>query len=233
MDTSILKDIGFKENEIKVYLALLKLKSSSVTKIADTARMDRSQTYDILEKLINKGVVSFVHKNNVKHFQPNDPSVILKKIKKNEEDFLKLLPMLDGLFKEAKEDTNVEVFKGKEGLKAIFNDIIKTKKEQIMFGGLKELETKAPFIVKHFLKKMEQNRIKEKVLYIENEDIIRIKTGKYKYISKEYLSPVNTTIYDNKIVFIIPPFFLIRIKSKELAASYRKYFNLWWKVAKT
>jgi len=233
METTALKELGFKDTEIKVYLALLALKSSSVTKISEKAEIDRTQTYDVLEKLINKGLASFILRNNVKYYQPNDPSIILNELKKKQESFLKLLPFLESMYKEPKEDTKVEVFKGKDGLKAIFNDILKQGKEQRMIGGFKEFETIAPYITKHFLDAMEKNKIPEKVLYTKGEKILKIKTGKYRILPKEYLSPVNTTFYSDKIVFVIfkSPLFLIRIVNKELANSYRKYFDLLWKTA--
>ena len=57
-----LLDLGFNKNEIKVYLALLKLGVSSVSEISKTSNVDRTLIYGILDKLIEKGLVGSIVK---------------------------------------------------------------------------------------------------------------------------------------------------------------------------
>jgi len=226
----ILKDIGLKGTEIKAYTTLLQIGSASVSKIAEKSQLDRSQTYDILDKLLSKGLITFVKKNNVKYFQPLRPSALLDLLRKKEEELMKELPKLNNLYNQKEEETQVDVFKGKEGLKAIFQDIIKKGKEQYVIGGLEELEDKTPYILNSFLRQMEKKKISERVIYVAGGKITKIKTGKYKSIKKEFLTPINTTIYENNVVFIVfqNPLFCIRINNKELAKAYKSYFNLIW-----
>ena len=62
MDTSTLREAGLTEGEIKVYLALLELGSSTTGPIVDKSGISRSIIYQILEKLMEKGLVSFITK---------------------------------------------------------------------------------------------------------------------------------------------------------------------------
>lgn len=62
MNTEILKEIGMTETEIKVYIALLEQGESLASKISLKAGVERAVTYHILEKLIKKGIVSYVIK---------------------------------------------------------------------------------------------------------------------------------------------------------------------------
>ena len=73
MNSQILEQIGLSKNEIKVYFALLELDQSSATPIIKKSNIPYSKLYQTLDKLLGKGLVSFVIKNNVKYFQANTP----------------------------------------------------------------------------------------------------------------------------------------------------------------
>ena len=55
-----LKAFGLTELEAKVYLKLLELRRSRVTKLAEAVKITRTQLYPLLEKLIEKGYVTKV-----------------------------------------------------------------------------------------------------------------------------------------------------------------------------
>ena len=65
----ILKDLGLLENELAIYLALLKIGSSTAATIADKTGLYRPYVYDNLNRLMEKGIVSVVLKDNKKHFR--------------------------------------------------------------------------------------------------------------------------------------------------------------------
>lgn len=52
-----LKALGLTELEAKVYLKLLELRQSGVTKLAKAVKITRTQLYPLLEKLVEKGYV--------------------------------------------------------------------------------------------------------------------------------------------------------------------------------
>ncbi len=99
-----LQEIGLTQSEIKVYLALLKLGSSTKKSIVKEAKITPSKLYEIVDKLINKGLVSYVKKNKVLHFSAAPPEQVLdyldtkvQKIKKQEKTFSKMIPFLKSL----------------------------------------------------------------------------------------------------------------------------------------
>ena len=59
MDTSILKEIGFSDREIRVYIALLEIGKSTAGPISIKANLSQTKVYETLGKLIEKGLVSF------------------------------------------------------------------------------------------------------------------------------------------------------------------------------
>jgi len=73
-----LEEIGLNKSEIKVYLSLLKLGSSSTGPIISESKTANSKIYEVLEKLIQKGLVSHFTKENVKYYKAASPKMILE-----------------------------------------------------------------------------------------------------------------------------------------------------------
>ncbi len=122
MDFSSLKEIGLTEGEIKVYLALLKLGVSTSGPIIEESRVSRSIIYSILEKLIQKGLVSYIYKDKTKHFQASNPESLkdyaderIKLLGKSKIELHNILPHLLSLKNSAKE-SSVQVYEGSKGL---------------------------------------------------------------------------------------------------------------------
>src|SRR3989344_6965152 len=233
MDESILREIGLQGGEITVYLSLLKLNEATATQITQNTGLHRSNIYDIIEKLINKGLASFIIKNNVKYFRASSPTKILDYIKEKEVKISQIIPSLIEISKGKVEDIKVEIYKGKEGIKTILSDIIKEGKDYLLFGHLK-FEEILPIYVKQFVKLIDKKKITEKAILEKGAEIIPAKHHKYKNILKEYLFPNATIVYGNKVAVFIwqDPYYIILIENKDVASSYKTHFNLLWKIAK-
>jgi sugar-specific transcriptional regulator TrmB len=124
MEERVLHELGFSQREVKVYLCMLDLGQSTVGPIAAKTRMQHSKVYQTLNKLIDKGLVSFVIKSKTKHFEAQDPKHILNSIKEKERRFSEILPELQ--FKRAlsKEQQVATVYEGYNAIKAMFNSIL-------------------------------------------------------------------------------------------------------------
>src|SRR3989344_6062924 len=78
MDNRLFEDIGFSKGEVKVYFALLDLGESTIGPLSKKAEITAAKVYPILEKLIKKGLVSFIIKSDTKYFSPANPKRILE-----------------------------------------------------------------------------------------------------------------------------------------------------------
>ena len=77
MDAIKLQKIGLTAGESKVYMALLKIGSSTTGPIVDEAKVSRSKVYHIIERLMSKGLVTSIVKTKTKYFQAADPHKLL------------------------------------------------------------------------------------------------------------------------------------------------------------
>lgn len=248
MKEEALREIGLSDREIKVYLALLSLGHSLASKISEKTAIPRTLAYDILKDLKDKGMVSFVIKENRKYFRAISPEEILRLIK--EKDKLREELMQESLeelksiqFKETQEKPLVEIYEGAEGIKTLLNKILLEKpKEIISYGGSGISREVFPILMQHWHKRRQESRIKFKVLY-NNTDEAKQRVRKHKEDFKlsevrfgkiDYLSVVNTVLYNNvTILFYSSKFpFGVLIKSKEISKNNLKIFELLWKIAR-
>lgn len=224
-----LKYAGLTGNEAKIYLELLKTGSISANALSKKLSMDRTLTYQILNNLLDKGLTTYIIKDHKKFFEPTPPESLLKSIKEKESHILQIIPQLNNIQKEKNETFSVNVYEGKEGLKSYFTDIIKSK-DLCVFGATGKSFELLKFYIPHVIQIAEKSKIKARL--ISNQHFSVLKNFKIK-ILKGVSSTATTTIYGNKVgihVVAEKPIVTI-IESKEIADTYRKHFELLWKIA--
>jgi len=241
MDTAVLEKIGLTRNEIKVYLALLELGSSTTSFISRKAELHTSRVYESLERLIEKGLVSFVIISNRKHFQAADPNALDRYIEKQREDLHNILPELERLKKEKELKQNAEIFEGYRGVKTVYDNIINElgPKDEILVMGARAAEESV--LARTYFKQYTKRRIKKKIRMrlLFNEDArdtgrfyADLPFTKVRYMKKGVITPATVDIYKDKVGTLLlskkPVVFLIT--SNEVADSYRNYFNTMWEM---
>src|SRR3989338_7547002 len=102
MNEELLQKIGLNKSEVKVYLNLLELGSSTTGPIMDKAKVSSSKIYGILERLIEKGLVSFIIKSKTKYYQASSPEAIFDYINEKEEEMEKQKEQIKKIIPELK-----------------------------------------------------------------------------------------------------------------------------------
>jgi len=232
--TLILKNLGFEEREVKIYLILMTKGSLTAMQISKETQIDRTTIYDILERLINKGIASSFIKNKSKHFTALSPNKLLIYFRDKYSSLQNILPELNKLTSKTQEPVKCELFQGKEGLKTVLKDLIESKEEYKVIGIRKEYEDILEYFNEQGIIKLNQEKIKEIGIYSKGEKFKKLKYGEYKEINQK-LSPLTTLIYGNKVMFFvwIEPYFAILIENETFRKGQEEYFNLLWKQAKS
>lgn len=242
MDESILIEAGLTQKEASVYLALVELGSSSASNIIQKTGLHRAVVYDLLERLIEKGLAGHVISGRKKYFEATDPVRLLDIIKEKEEKIKTIIPRLSELSK-FKEHLDVKIYKGKEGIKNVFEDIIRNKPaEWLSVGSGGETYNLLPAFLDEFHKKRIKSKIKSRGLLINNlkakargNELSKMVLTEIRYLPKSFLTPTVINIYGNRATLYsvteekIP--FIILIENKQLVQSFREYFEWLWKIS--
>jgi len=238
MDTKALEGMGLTKNQIDVYLALLKLGSASGQEVINESGMHRSRVYDSLEKLQELGLVSFVVKDFKKYFQAVSPEKLFSILEEKKEALRKIIPELKALEGMKKEEISGSTYKGKEGLKAIHYEMIKEGKNILVLGAKGYIFSDMPYFIDNF----ERQRIKKNIRMtcLWDSDEAKKRAEKQKLVAGKVLPPGFSSngvvnIFGDKVAIVLwkekyPSAFLI--DNREIADSYRKWFELIWKSVK-
>ena len=158
-----LKQAGLTENESKVYLALVDLGPSLAGQISRKTGLHRRTIYDTTEMLIKKGLVGYILKNNRKLFQASNPNRLLEIIKEKENLISPLIESLQLKYLSTKEKEETNFYKGKEGLKTVFEDQLNSKEILILGASPKAYEV-LQFYFKWYDKSRKEKKFKAKII---------------------------------------------------------------------
>ena len=233
MDLTILRKAGLSDGEIKLYGALLDLGNSPINKIHEKIGMERRNIYDILNKLIEKGLVIYTDENKKRTFNLSHPRKIISyleerkdQISDTENEISNILPTMVEKFNSSKTEINSEVFRGANGIKAVWEDMLNYK-EIRWIGSGNYVPIKFPLFFVNWNKRRNKKKIESYHLFREEIRGKIIKdVGYVKFLPKEFSrNPTVTAIYGNKVVQFLfgESLFAFVIESKELSENYKIY----------
>jgi len=240
--------IGLTEGEAKTYLALLSLGSSKVGPIIEKSDVSASKVYQILDRLMHKGLVTMSVYEKNKFFSAAEPTRILdyldnekKKIDENKNKISDILPRLSLKKGTAEKKPIVEIAIGKKGFETIYSEIIESAKPNSFYfglGGYKSSFNLQSFWYPYSLK-LDEKRIthsliyEHKVWYEKDPKIHRRKERKNYYPlvlnEKYYDLPNIITLGDKAIITGVDEneeIFSLIIRNKHLSEAFRKLLYL-------
>ncbi|MBI2499550.1 hypothetical protein HYV88_04885 [Candidatus Woesearchaeota archaeon] len=229
-----LKGIGFSDSEARIYITLLKIGEATVLEISQNSGLHRTNIYDSLEKLKLKGFVTFLSKENKQFFRGIDPGFILGYLKEQEEKIANVIVELKDIQAKIPEKVTVEVFKGEQGIKFALKDILIKKEEVFGYSVTGQLRRFLPEFAEYYFREQTKNKIMHRFIYTKETAKPPTMYYEIKYLPKEFSSTTMNLCYGNTLLNLIwePELVAIRIQSKQLADSFKKHFQLLWKIAK-
>lgn len=237
---SVVKNIGLGDKEAKVYLACLELGSTGVAEIARRARINRVTAYDVLEKLMRKGMVNTFQKKGTRFYDATDPQVVAAEVKRKAGDFKKAIPDFKRLRGEAIHP-RIRYFEGLDGIKAIYEDTLASTTEILNYSNSREIRNHWPEYDEEYV----AQRVKHKVYlrgispmdehgkWVQSHDHATHREIRL-VPSNEFTFTNEINIYDDKVAIIsykdVPLIGMI-IESLEIANTQRDIFKMAWEFA--
>ena len=238
--------IGLTEGEAKIYVALLELGPSSVGPIRKRTKISHSNIYEILERLINKGIVTVITSNTVKIFQavsPRNLSLYLDKKEaelKEQRDILKrVLPRIKAL-QETHPKQEAMLYAGLKGLRSAYEELYRERNAGnenlwIYVHNEKYAEISDKFYLHTWLEIPKKIRSRG----IVNESYRPSKFAK-EFQKKHEMRFVDFPIFSHGEVFgekfmLVSwedPIIAVLVHAKHVSEHFRKYFESVWSMGK-
>jgi len=241
MNTQILEDLGLTGAEIKVFITLLELGSSTAGPVVEKSGLQNAVVHRAFHSLSEKGLISHILEGKIKHYQTIEPKQLLDFIDEKRSQLESIIPELEAKQSHEKEKPSATLFQGIRGVKELLNSIIETKNQNYYaYGGPKKAQD---LLGDHFWGGFHQRRIDRKIpaqlifhqsLKTWGQYLNKKKLTILRYTSKEIEELTETIICGSKVGIIIysdkPYGFLI--KEELVAKAYKKTFDILWKDSK-
>lgn len=244
MDQQILEELGLSPNEAKIYKSLIERGESSVSDIALMAKIHRRNAYDVMQRLINKGLCFQIFSADENTYSAVDPDKLTELLAEKEERLESILPELKKKFHSRFAAEEAYIYRGWEGQKNIWRDVLRVGEDSYFIGA------KAAWFDPNlepgrtaFFKEAKRKKLKFIQLF-DHE----VKSGipnfphhfpgdlMYRFLPKKYSTNSGIHIFGDYVVTytgitigkIDEDVIIFVIHSKDLAESYRTWFWCMW-----
>ena len=235
----ILKDLGLSEQEIEIYISLLKTGGSDATSLSKHANLKRTTVYPILERLIKQNIVTAYEQGKKRFYSPIAPSKLAALFELKINNFFKVVPFLEKLKAENIQTYGIRMIQTKKDLRNFYNNIIdeyKNKEYHIIGSAPTWLDTDKDFFI-DYRKRRAMNNTKVKLLLsadskntIGQEDSTLMR--EYKYLPEKYVFKSTIDIFDDKIIIVGPSIdaMAVVIEIPPMVDVFRSTFQILWDV---
>lgn len=240
MEPDVLEIIGFSRNEAKVYRALLEIGNGTGGDVSAKCGVNRSNTYDALDRLLQKGFVKYILNKKVKFFEPVNPKQLMMSLKEKETMLENEMPaMLLNYQLSTKEKEKVHTYKGARSFMMLANSFLDRKDKIYIFGSTAERRHGVNEFLENFHKRrtrkgIELVRIYDKKGKKRKDEMNNLAYTEARCILGNYKSPpITTYVCGNEVLMVhwLENPLIIRIESSTVASAHRGYFELLWSLA--
>lgn len=244
MYQAIFEDLGLSPNEARIYETLVEHGESSISTIAIEAKIHRRNAYDAIHRLIDKGLCFEIFSSKGNHYNAVDPNKLLELFNEKQTRLEEALPALQKKFKERLAPEEAYIYRGLEGQKNIWRDILRVGKDSYFIDAKAawfDPDLKASR--EAFFKEANRRKIKFIQLFdgnikshIPNFPKHFPGTLHYRLLPKKYSTNSGIHIFGDYVITFTGLTFLkvqedtvfFVLHSAALADSYRTWFRYMW-----
>jgi len=229
-----LLSIGLTNTEARLYIMLLELGKAPAGILSRKTGIHRRSVYDALDRLIEKGLASYIKENDRRYYLPTDPKRVQEIIEERKDEIYHIMPALQARFVEQAQKQETLFYRGLEGIKTIFEDQIRDGKDVYIIGASHQAKEILRFYLPHYTDKRIKKKIKLHALYAGERHSVAVPGAEVRYLPASFASLVSTSIYGDKVAIVVwmhEPVGIL-IKQPEVARAFKNYFELLWKRGK-
>lgn len=244
MNQQILEELGLSPNEARMYESLIENGESSISDIAVNAKIHRRNAYDVMQRLINKGLCFQIFSAGENTYNAVDPDKLTELLAEKQENLESILPSLKKKFQSSIAPEEAYIYRGLEGQRNIWRDVLRVGEDSYFIGAKGSwFDPNLDVGRTSFFK--EANRKKIKFIQLFDYEIKSEMPNfphhfpgdlKYRFLPKKYSTNSALHIFGDFVVTYTgvtlgktsKDIVIFVIRSKNLAESYRSWFWYMW-----
>jgi len=244
---NLLIDVGLKEKEADVYLAILALGQGTASKIARRAHIVRTTVYDILSSLFDKGLVTLTGKEPKQEYvaeSPDNLKIFLEsRLGQMKTDLLdaerELIPQLKSIHSVGNRP-KVMFYEGEEGMRRVYEDTLTSSEPIRAYADIGNMYRGLPGYFPEYFRRRAEKKIKIRAVIPNTKEGRERKSLDAAELRESALVPEEIfhftpeiNVYDHKVMIASWKEKLgIIIESAEIAEAMKTIYELAWAEAK-
>jgi sugar-specific transcriptional regulator TrmB len=241
MHIELLQNLGLSKNEAEIYEALLELGEAGVSKIASTTKINRRNIYDVLQRLMDKGLVFPLLQKGENLYKPSDPGKLMEIVTEKEQMLKHSMPNLEKLYRSTPKDNEVYIYKGPEGWKNYMRDMLRIGEPAYFIGAKgawldERVKNFFPQFYREAKHKIEFRHLFDHEVKTEFPDILKFVGKNYRFLPKGYSAPGAIDIFGDHVNILSnihlggfdEDFSFTVIVNDHIADSFRIWFEFMW-----
>lgn len=233
-----LKKLGFTQNEVKIYLTLLRLGKLKAGELIKEAGLQRSVVYNGLDELFKRGLVSKSVTKGVAVYASNDPEALVHEAE--QKAFLAKKISRELKQKQRMKDREVVVYEGEDIVKRVADKSLDSRAgSTIYFLGPSKFGIQANLekYWQQYHKKRFEKEVNCQILYDKSTDprIVKNRNAlplcEARYLPIEMEMPMSFIISEYMVGIVVPsenPPLAFLIRSLKTAEALKNYFEYLW-----
>lgn len=234
---SLLSTLNLTQEEAAVYTTALQLGQATIYEIAKKSGVHRTSIYRFLESMAERQLLLATRKKKRTLYSAAEPEQLQEYIKLKAQEFGRLLPDLRAIQNSVHHKPRVQYFDGVEGIKLVYNDMLKEKRS---FDGYGDFEFSVKLMGDYFRDYFVPERIRRGMLWrgilrdspaarewgkLDNKDLREARFLPHGDITTEI------NIYTNKVALVsfrsTPPFAVL-IEDPDIARTQHVAWEALW-----
>lgn len=205
----VIERLGYKSNEVKVYLAALRLGECTYSDLAVQLRLPRTSVQLMVDKLHKDGLMNFYVKRRYRYWIAESPEKFIIELREREAALRTVMPELSAMRKSGGGKPTVKTFIGVDEIRLVHEDILATQQP---FVGIVPWDEWVSFLGQEYVNDFIERRIKRflkvRLLFPKTSASTRLKDRDMKELRQARFLPDRFAIadaiflYGNKVAII-------------------------------
>jgi len=234
-------DYGLTPKQARVYLAAMQLGAASVQDIASLAKTERTNTYDAIEALLAKRLMSATSAGKKRLYAAEPPTVLKRLLDEKRAHLTHILPELESLYNISDNRPRIRYYPGLDGYKAVYDDTLSAK-SKLLFG-IYSVKDITDVLGVGYVDEMVERRVRAgitlRIIRSKEKEVGNIyppresEKREVRFAPEGMVFPIVNFVYDNKVIYLSSKkeLFGMIIESADVAQAHKNYFDALWHIS--